>query len=135
MADKLSKKYLDEVCATNKVNQTMSESNSSVPTTPPLHDVTSKPTSDVHHTALLRAFLFQVGFALLASLMLDGGIFRRFYGGVSVLFWLVAFVILRRRPGVWGTWYLRNGVPIVFGLCLLAGMLLPYDTLLNLVTH
>ena len=113
----------------------MSESNSSMPTTPPPHDVPPKPTSDVYHTALVRAFLFQVLFAVLASLILDGGIFRRFFGGVSVLFWLGALVILMRRPGAWGIWYLRYGVQIVFVLCLLAGSLLPYDTLLNLVTR
>ncbi len=80
-------------------------------------------------------FFFQILFAMLASLILDGGIFRRFFGGVSVLFWLGALVILMRRPGAWGISYLRNGVQIVFVLCLLAGMLLPEDTLLNLVTR
>lgn len=40
-----------------------------------------------------------------------------------------------RRPGAWGFSYLRYGVQIVFVLCLLAGMLLPEDTLLNLVTR
>ncbi len=112
----------------------MSEINSST-TTPPPHDVPSKQTTGVYHTALVRAFLFQILFAMLASLILDGGIFRRFFGGVSVLFWLGALVILMRRPGAWGISYLRNGVQIVFVLCLLAGMLLPEDTLLNLVTR
>jgi len=113
----------------------MSESDSSTSTTQPTREVLPKQTSDVFHTALVRAFLFQVAFALLACLMLDGGIFRRFYCGVSVLFWLGALVVLLRRPERWGISYLRKGVPIVFGLCLLAGALLPYDTMLDLVTQ
>lgn len=112
----------------------MSETNSST-TTPPPQDVPTTQPPDVYRTALVRAFLFQVLFAVLASLMLDGGIFRRFFGGVSVLFWLGALVILMRRPGARGIWYLRYGVQIVFVLCLLAGSLLPDDTLLNLVTR
>lgn len=112
----------------------MSETNSSTTTASP-DDARPKQSSDVYHTALVRAFLFQVLFAVLASLILDGGIFRRFFGGVSVLFWLGALVILMRRPGAWGIKYLRYGVQTVFVLCLLAGMLLPEDTLLNLVTR
>ena len=112
----------------------MSETNSST-TTPPPDDVPPKPTPDVYHTALVRAFLFQVLFAVLASLILDGGIFRQFFGVVSVLFWLGVLVVLIRHPGAWGIWYLRYGVQIVFVLCLLAGSLLPDDTLLNLVTR
>ncbi len=125
---------LDEVPAANKGSATMSETNSST-TTPPPQDVPTTQPPDVYRTALVRAFLFQVLFAVLASLMLDGGIFRRFFGGVSVLFWLGALVILMRRPGARGIWYLRYGVQIVFVLCLLAGSLLPDDTLLNLVTR
>ncbi len=104
----------------------MSETNSStaIPSPP-----------NVYHTALVRACIFQVLFVLLASLILDSGIFRRFFGGVSVLFWLGVLVILMRRPGAWGIWYLRYGVQIVFVLCLLAGLLLAEDTLLNLVTR
>ncbi len=56
----------------------MSETNSST-TTPTPDDVSRKQTTDVYHTALVRAFLFQVLFAVLASLILDGGIFRRFF--------------------------------------------------------
>lgn len=113
----------------------MSDPNSSMSTTPPLSEMPLKQTSDIYHTALVRAFLFQVGFALLACLMLDGGIFRRFYCSVSVLFWLVTLVVLLRRPKTWGISYLRKGVPVVFGLCLLAGAFIPYDTMLELVLH
>jgi hypothetical protein len=64
--------------------------------------------------------------------MLDGGLFRRLFGGMSALFWLSALIVLWRRSGTWCVWYLRHGVLIVFGLCFLAGSLLPYDTLLDL---
>ena len=113
----------------------MSDSNSTISITPSPVEVPRKQSPDAYQSALFHAFLFQLAFALLASLMLDGGTFRRLYGGVSVSFWLVALVILLRRPGAWGVRYLRYGVQIVFVLCLLAGMLLPYDTLLNLVTR
>lgn len=67
-----------------------------------------------YHTALVRAFLFQVFFALLACLILDGGIVRRAFTGASVGYWLIGVVVLVVRPGHWGLLYLRQGVWIVF---------------------
>ncbi len=76
--------------------------------------------SDVYHSALVRAFLFQVFFALLASVMLDGGIFRRVFCALSVAYWLGVLGVLMVRPGEWGLRYLRHGVLVVFGLTVLA---------------
>lgn len=81
---------------------------------------TNQTASDVYHTALLRAFLFQVFFALLAGLMLDGGFFRRAFGFVSVGFWIGAACVLLVRPGEWGLRYLRYGVLVAFGLTVIA---------------
>ncbi len=80
-------------------------------------DVTS---SDVYHSALVRAFVFQVFFALLACRVLDGGIFRRVFCGVSVVYWLGALGVLMARPSHWGLRYLRHGVLVVFGLTVVA---------------
>ena len=74
----------------------------------------------VYRSALVRAFLWQVLFALLASLMLDGGIFRRVFCALSIVYWLGVFVVLMVRPGESGLRYLRHGVLIVFGLTVLA---------------
>lgn len=68
----------------------------------------------LYHTALVRAFIFQVFFALLACLILDGGIVRRAFTGASVGYWLIAVVVLVVRPGHWGLLYLRQGVWVVF---------------------
>jgi hypothetical protein len=76
--------------------------------------------ADVYRSALVRAFLWQVFFALLASLMLDGGIFRRVFCAVSVVYWLGVLVVLMVRPGESGLRYLRHGVLVVFGLTVLA---------------
>ena len=76
--------------------------------------------SEVYRSALVRAFLFQVFFALLASLMLDGGIFRRVFCAVSVVYWLGVLVVLMVRPGDSGLRYLRHGVLVVFGLTVVA---------------
>lgn len=84
------------------------------PVTPTIQ--TSSPASDVYHTALVRALLFQVFFALLASLMLDGGVFRRGYCIVSVAYWIIGLGVLMVRPGEWGLRYLRYGVLAAFGL-------------------
>lgn len=113
----------------------MSETHPSIPDTPSPQEMTTRATTDVYHSAIVRALIYQILFAFLASLILDGGIFRRFFGGVAVLYWFGVLVLLIRRPGAWGIWYLRYGVQVVFVLCLLAGMLLPEDTLLNLVTR
>lgn len=68
----------------------------------------------LYHTALVRAFVFQVFFALLACLILDGGIVRRAFVGASVGYWLIAVVVLVVRPDRWGLLYLRQGVWVVF---------------------
>lgn len=74
--------------------------------------------TSLYHTALVRAFIFQVALALLASLILDGGIVRRAFCGASVGYWIIAVVILVLRPERWGLQFLRQGVWIVFVLVL-----------------
>ncbi len=83
-------------------------------TTTPLTTRESPPT-DVYHSALVHAFVLQAFFALLACLMLDGGIFRRAYCAVSIAYWIVAVGVLIFRPGEWGLRYLRYGVVVGFG--------------------
>ena len=76
--------------------------------------------SDVYHSALVRALVIQGLFAVLACLMLDGGIFRRAFSAVSVGYWIVAVGVLMVRPGKWGLRYLRFGVFVAFGLVVVA---------------
>lgn len=82
----------------------------------PVHD--SELVTSLYHTALVRAFIFQVFFALLASLILDGGIVRRAFAAASVGYWVVAVVVLVLRSERWGLPYLRHGVWVVFVLVL-----------------
>jgi hypothetical protein len=71
-------------------------------------------TTRLYHTALVRAFLFQVFFVVLASLILDGGIVARAFTGLSIGYWVSAVVVLLLQPRGWGLLYLRHGVWIVF---------------------
>ncbi|MBM3971841.1 MAG: hypothetical protein FJ302_18570 [Planctomycetes bacterium] len=75
-----------------------------------------KRATSLYHTALVRALIFQVALAALASLILDGGIFRRAFCGASVGYWIIAVVVLVVRPARWGLQYLQQGVWIVFVL-------------------
>ena len=82
--------------------------------TPPSHR--EWPPADEYPEALKCAFVFQVFFVVLACLMLDGGIFRRAFCAVSIVYWVIAAGVLVSRPGKWGLRYLRYGVVAGFGL-------------------
>ena len=88
--------------------------------------------SDVYHSALVRALVFQGLFAVLACLMLDGGIFRRGFCAVSVGYWVVAAGVLVRRPGEWGLRYLRFGMLVAFAFVVVA-MTFGYEWILNFI--
>lgn len=81
-------------------------------------DQKQKRATSLYHTALVRAFIFQVSLAVLASLILDGGIVRRAFCGASIGYWIIAVMLLVLRPERWGLQYLRQGVWIVFVLVL-----------------
>jgi hypothetical protein len=97
-------------------------------------NLTTSPTRDVYHVALLRAFKLQAFFALLVMLNLDGGIFRRAFGFVSVGFWIGVVCVLMLRPGEWGLRYLRYGVLIAFAATV-AAMEINYDWIVDLVSR